>query len=388
MSTLVKKNTTVFVVDEAVEGTYDAASAGSEAIQPLADGLELIPARETLERSNMSGSIGMATPRAGMRSSTATIPCEFRAGDTSGEAPDYDLLMQGALGASRSVSSVTSTTGHSASSINMSAENASGYTIGDIVVIKESEAYHCSPVTAVNETSINLLVSATGAFSDEVVIEASEVYYPADSGHPSLTVEIWLESVRKEYGSGMKVTNMSLNNFSTGVLADLSFSLEGSGYSQSIGTLGVTAAFEDSLPPVILSACLYQDGVAIAVNDFSLSVENSLGWVTSTCSANGRISSRVTNRKVSGSFSPYKDGTSVANFTKFDNSTSFSIFVHAYNPATTSGEFDQVVGFYLPDVKINELGAADKDGVVQESINFSASRGNSNDTDEIFFGSI
>lgn len=388
MSYITKKNTKLFIVEEAEEGTYDPASASSEAIQSLSDGFELIPSKETLERSILSGSIGFATPRTGKKSVTASIPCEFRAADTAGEAPDYDLLLKGALGQVASISSVSSSTGHTTGTINMSAGDASGYTVGDIVVIKESGDYHCSPITVVGGTSIDLLVPGDNAFSDNVVIEATRMYRPADSGHPSLTIESWGEDVRKEYGAGCKVTAMALNNFSTGQLADLNFSLEGMSYGQSIGSLGVTPSFETSLPPVILNACVFQNGVSINVNEFTLSIENTLGFITSVCSANGRISSRVTDRKVTGSFNPYSDGTSISDFTLFEDSTSFSIFLYAYNPTSTTGEFEQVVGIYLPQVLISEFGSTDQDGVLQKSISFTAHRGNSNESDEIFIGSI
>lgn len=388
MSNVIIKNTKLFVVAEAVEGTYDPASAGSEAVQPLADGLELTPARETLDRSILSGSIGYATPRNGMKSVSATIPCEFRAATTEGGVPDYHLLLKSALGDEASIDEVTSTTGHTVSSINMSAANASAYVMGDIVLVKESGAYHVSPISKVNATSIELLVHAASDFSDGVKIAKVQMYYAANSGHPSLTVERWFEDKRKEYGAGMKVTSMSLNNFTTGQLADLSFSLEGASYGQSIDTLSVTPTFATSLPPVILNACVFVDGSTIAVNELSLSVENTLGWITSTCSANGRISSRVTDRKITGSFNPYKQDDSVDFFSRFNNATSFSVFAYAYNPSGVTGEFNQVVAFYLPQVLISELGQADQDGVVQESISFTAHRGNSNSTDEIFIASI
>lgn len=378
----------LFVVEEDTEGVAKAASVGTEAIQPLADGMEIKPAKEVLERNILSGSIGYATPRTGTKSVTATIPCEFRAAETTGAAPDYDLLLKGALGDVRVLTEVTSTTGHTASSINLAGADASGYAIGDIVVIKDSGKYHITPIKKVNPTSIDLLIPCGTAPANAVKIAAARVYVPADDGHPSLTIEAWYEGVRKEVASGCKVTGLTINNFSTGKLADLSFKLDGMGFSQVIDTLGVTPDFQTSMPPIILNACVYQDGVAVPVNEVTLSVENSIGFITSTCSANGKISSRITGRKVSGSLNPYLSSTDVANFTKFDTNAPFSLFFRAYNPTTVAGEFNQVVAVYLPNCLITELGKSDKDGIVQESISFTCSRGVSNDTDEIFIAVI
>lgn len=378
----------LFVVAEDTEGVAKAASAGTEAIQPLADGMEIKPTKEVLERNILSGSIGYATPRSGMKSVTATLPCEFRAGETEGAAPDYDLLLKGAIGKVRVLTEVTSTTGHTASSINLAAADASGYVAGDIIVIKDSGKYHVTPIKKVNATSIELLVHCATAPANGVKIAAARSYCPADSGHPSLTVEAWYEDVRKEVASGCKVTGLSINNFSTGKLADLSFKLDGMGFSQVIGTLGVVPDFQTSMPPIILNACVFQDGVAVAVNEVTLSVENTIGFVTSTCSANGKISSRITGRKVTGSFNPYLSSTDVANFTKFDTNAPFSLFFSAHNPTTVSGEFKETVAVYLPNCLISELGRSDQDGILQENISFTASRGSSNNEDEIFIGII
>jgi len=390
MSTIIKNNTTVFVIAEATEGTYDPASLGSEAIAPLGDGFEIIPSKESLERTIMTGSIGVAAPRNGMKTGSATIPVEMRASTTEGAIPEYNLLAKGALGNSRAAVTKTSddTEGgtYSDTVICFLAADISAYTVGDILHIKRAGAHHVSPITAIGTNEVTLLVAdPAGAFVDGLVVSAVTTYYPANSGHQSMTVEAWGEGVRKEYLSGAKVTSMALNNYTTGQLADLSFGLEGAGFDQSIGTLGVTPTYSAALPPIVLNACLYVDGVQMDVNDVSLSLENTLGWITSTCSANGRISSRVATRNISGSFTPYKDGTSVANFDRFDANTSFSLFTYAYNPTGTAGEFNQIVAFYLPQVLISEYGSADKDGIVQESLSFKAHRGNAGDTDEMFF---
>lgn len=393
MVDLVKKNTKIFVVEEAVEGVQDPASVGTEAVQILGDGFELTPTREALERSVMTGNIGKPTPRSGTRAVSSSIPCEMRASSTEGGVPDFDLLVKGALGSSRSVVTKTSSDldggTYSDTVICMETADIGVYAVGDILHIKRAGAHHISPITAIAGNDITLLVAdPAGAFVDGLEVSAVTTYIPADTGHPSLSVEAWYEDVREETGSGCKVTSMGLNNFTTGQLADLSFGLEGMSYDQSIGTLGVTPAFQTSLPPVILGACVLVDGVKVEVNDLSFSLENTLGYITSTCSENGKIRSRVTDRTISGSFTPYRSGTDVDFYTKFNDQTSFSIFFYAYNPTGVAGEFNQVVAGYLPQVLISEFGASDSDGVVQSTISFQAHRGNSNDSDELFLGFI
>lgn len=382
-----KKNSRIFVVEETTEGTYKAASLGTEAIQPLADGFEIKPTKETLERNILSGSIGVATPRTGMKSVSANIPCEFRASDIEGDKPDYDLLLKGALGGSRSIATeVSTTTGNTVTLLKVA--DSSLFKVGDIVLVKIPGKFHVSPVKSVTANTVELLIACPSVPADGVKIAPVQMYCPADSGHPSLTVERWIEGTRKETATGCKVTGMTVSNFSTGKLADLSFKLEGMGFNQEVGVLGVTPSFQESLPPIMLSAYVYQDGVEIPINELSLSIENSLGFITSTASENGKISSRVTSRTVKGSINPYKQGDSVANFTKFNTNSSFSLFAYAKNPTAVSGEFSQVVAIYLPCCLITELSESDKDGILQEGISFSASRGTTGANDEVFIATI
>lgn len=388
MGDINKKSLKIFVIEEATEGTYDPATLGSESVQPLVDGFEINVAKESLERNVLNGSIGMVRPRTGMSSATATIPVEFRASSTAGGAPDYDLLLKSCLGEATDVAANTSTTGNTNDTINFA--DTSDYEVGQPVLVKEAGAYHLSPIESIiTNTSITLAIAAGSAFSDGVEVEAARVYSPANSGHPSLSVEAWYEGTRKEYIHGAKVSSMALNNFNTGQLADLSFSLEGAnGSVDTSGSLGVNPDFEDSLPCVILSSCVYQDNQAVLVNDFSFSVENTLGWKTSTCSESGRINSIVTSRKVTGSFSPYKDSASQTDFDNFDNSSAVSLFVTAYNPSGVTGEFGEIICIHLPNVVFSELSTGDQDGLVNQSITFTANRGNAGDEDEIFISSI
>lgn len=388
MGYIVKNNTSIFVVEEDTEGTYEAASVGTEAIQPLSDGFEITPSKELLERGVMSGTIGMAAPRTGMKSVKSTIPCEFRAADVAGAIPDYSLLLESALGSVKTVAEITTIAGNSASSLQLPSGSGALFEAGDIILIKDAGKYHVTPIASVEADKINLLIPTATVAASGTKISAVSVFSPANSGHPSLTVESWLEGTRKEVATGCKVNSVKLNNFSTGKLADLSFGLEGAGFEQSIDTLGVVPDFQSSLPPVILNACVYQDGVKVPVNEFTFSIENSLGWITSTCSPNGKISSRVTSRKITGTINPYKQSDSVSNYNKFNANTSFSLFAYAYNPSAVAGEFNQVVAVYLPQCLITEIGVGDKDGVVQEALTFSAHRGSENDKKEIFIASI
>lgn len=392
---LIKNTTRIAVTEEVTEGTYVAPTTADQYIQPLEDGFEISPAKELVERSILRNSIGQATPRTGIKSATASLPVEFRASGTEGDPTDFDLLIESALGNRRQITSrVTTDTGHTTTQINLDASSVLNFAVGDIIVILESGAHSAHAVTAVDTgvgtESITILPAADSAPSDNVEIAETTVYYPADSGHKPLSLSVYWANEIRESVIGAKVTSMSLENFTTGQIASLNFAMEALSFDEQDGAAPNTPSFDSGLPPLILSACIYQDGTSLELNNFAFSLENTLGFITDTCSENGRRSSRVTARSISGSFDPYKDDTSVDQFSKFNLNTPYSIFGYAYNPSSTTGEFDlgSVVGFYLPNCITTSKVVGDNEGVLIENIEFSATAGDAGDSDDIYLGFI
>lgn len=393
MGYIAKENTLLAVVKEVTEGTYIAPISGASYLSPLSDGLEMTGAKELKERNILTGSIGSVTPRVGQRSVSGSIGLEFKANGTVGEAPEYDPLLLSSMGAKRQLTgAVTTKTGHAVAQVEIEDADISKFVIGDIILIKESGAYHVSPITAIDTTvgaaNITLLVAAASAFSDNVVIEKFTTYIVKNDSHPTISITKYLESKIVERGIGCRATSLSLNNFTTGGISDLSFGIDGIDYEQALEVPSHTPSFDTALPPLILSACVYQDGSKIPVNDLTFSLENTIGWITSTCSESGRISSRVTKRAVSGTINPYKADSDVDNYTRFRNQVPFSLFFFAYNPSAVSGEFADIIAGYLPNCIITELPQGDKDGVVTEDLSYSADRGTAGDQDEMFLSFI
>jgi hypothetical protein len=396
MATGIAKNASIIgLMLESTEGTYVAPSSATDYIQPL-EGFDIAPKKEIVERTILTSSIGKVTPRVGQKSVTATLPVEFRASGTEGAATDFDLLLKGALGNKRQIASrITTKTGNTGSVLQIEDADISSLTVGDIIVVLEAGAHHICAISAktsgTGTATVTLLPSKpSGSFSDSVQISKSTTYYPANSGHIPLSLSTYWGNEILQKAVGCKVTKMSLDNFSVGGIASLGFEMEGLSFDESNGSAPHSPTYDTGLPPLILSAYVYQDGTSIDVNSFSLQLQNALGFITSTASQNGKISSRVTQRTLSGSMNPYKDDTSVANFTKFDQNTPFSLFVMARNPSAVSGEVElgSVVGIYLPNCLITEKKIADADGILTDELSFSADRGASGTTEEMYIGFV
>jgi hypothetical protein len=391
MSIVVKNTTKIAVEEEVSEGVYIAPSSGSSYVQTLASGLEIKPAKELLERNIYTGTIGMVTPRTGTQSVSGTLPVELRTNSTAGSAPEYDKLIKSALGTRRQNTTdvTTKASGNTASNLKIEDADISKFNVGDIVLVKQDGEYHVSPITAVDSTAssanITLLVAhPSGDCDDSVVIAKFTTYTVAESGHKSLSVTKYMDGAIEEKAIGCRVSKMDLSGFSTGQLPSLSFGIEGLSYEKSVNAPAHTATFDSSLPPIILDAHAYMDGAEIVINELALSVENTIGFATAISEANGKISSRVVARKITGSFNPYQETDDVSNYTKFNENTEFSLFAYAKNDTGDAGEFENIVAVYMPKCLITEVAEADADGLVQESISFQASRGSAGTTNEIY----
>ena len=384
MAIAVKDNTSYAVEIESTEGTYVAPTGADKYIQVLKDGSEMTRSQELLQREIFTGSIGKTQSRLGTRSVSGAMPVELRSGATEGDAPEADALYTSAMGAKKTRAVVTTKAGNSSTVLQIEDADISGFSRYDIIMVKEATSFEMSWVSAVDTTAAaaNITLGTTLGFtpSDNVDIGAVTQYSTANSGHPSLSVSKYIEAAKLEQATGCKVTSMSIDNISTGQIGSVNFGFEGLTFDSSITASPFTPSYDATLPPIMLRACLSQDGTNVQVNDFSVSLENTLGFVTSTCSANGRISSRVTQRAITGSFNPYKDDSSLTQFDNFKCSDPYTLFISAFNPELDvncdyTGEFSNVVAILLTNCISTELGESDADGLLVEDISFEATRG-------------
>lgn len=321
----------------------------------------------------------------------------MKAQGTEGQAPEYGPLLEGCLGNKREQATAITTSiaddvagnPYSDTVIRLADADANKINVGDVIVTKRAGAFHTSPVVSVNNTPGEVEVvlevaDEAGAYVDGIEIAAFTTYFTANEGHPSLSITKYVDGAVRETATGSRPTSLSLNNFTTGQLADMAFGFEGLSFDRTLSAPPFAASFDPALPPVILEACVFQNGQKIDINELTISVENTLGFITSTCEPSGKRASRITERTVTGTMNPYKQDDNIDDFNRFESNTTFSLFARAYNPTGTAGEYSEVVSFYLPNCLITEIGEADQDGVLQETITFSANRGADGSEEEIY----
>lgn len=389
MADIKDKSQKVAIVEETTQGTYKAVSSPTEYLQVQVDGIEMSKSKDVVERNLYTSSIGVNSPRVSTTNASGSIKVECRAGEAQGQAPEFSLLLESALGASKRQWTADIITGEDHTTSKLFIENAdiAQFSVGDIVMIKEVGRYHVSPIIEVDSTSVDksitLEVAASAAFSDKVAIAKATQYSVGESGHKSLSVVRYLNDAVIQYIMGAKVSGMTLEGFSTGQLSSFNFGFQGVDFDSKLQAPTVQPNYQDSLPPIILSACVFMDGQRIELNDFSLSLENTVAKKTATCKSNGIASQSTTQRVISGSINPYMKDDTMDVYNKFKNNTAFSIFAYMQLPSEVAGEPKSIVAFYLPNCNITDLSEGKLEGILQDNITFSANRGSAGTKKEL-----
>lgn len=392
MGFVVKGKSSVFLKEEVTEGTY-VAPVASDAVEVLEEGIGFEYSRDEIERNLLSATIEVEASRLGLKQVTGAVPVEFKAGKLEGDEPREHELYLSLLGGQRQVTSVTTTkTGNTATVLQIEDADISKFTKGDIVLVKEAGAYEVRPISAIDDTlgsaSITLAVALTSAPADNVEIGKVTVYHHSDNA-PTFSVTHYMGGAIKETVSGCRSITASLESWEGGSVPSWNFSVEALDLDQEAETLPtlLTPDFSgEALPPVILGACVWINGVKVAYNSLTLNLENTKAEILSACSPSGKLASRFTQFMVTGEIAPYMDDDNVNRFNAFNNNDDISVFGYAYNPTATTGEFNQIVAFWIPQAKITTMPNGDEDGIMTNAISFKAYRKDGEDS--IFLGFI
>lgn len=378
---LVKGKSSVFVTEEITEGTFVAPSSAADALEVLEDGLETDSSREVIERNTLSDSVEAEKPRLGVKTVTATFPCELKAAGSEGEPPPFDRLMRSLLGATRDLAApVTSkSSGHTSTSIKIEDADIADFVVNGVYLFKVAGAYEIRPVSAVITTPGSAAITLAfalknGAPSGAVVIAKMTQYHPGDTW-PTVSGMVVHGGEIQEKLSGLRAISASVDNWTTGQVPAITFSTEGTESDRVVGTAPYSPDFSaDALPPVLLDACAYLGGVEIDYNEFSLSIENTKADIPSACKASGKAGTRVTGLAISGSINPYMEDDDVARWDAFEAGSDTSLLVFAFNQKASpvAGEFRQAVAIWMPKITITELPVGDQDGVLTDAIAFQA----------------
>ena len=384
----VLKNSSLFaVVPEVTEGVGLEPSAASEFIQVL-EAVESTPAKELIERAVITPNKGNIQPRVSTSSVSGTIPTEFKASGTEGDAPETDILWKSLLGVRRDITSrITTGTGHTTSSLNIVGHSLE---VGDIIVILEANNYWAAAVSnVVDVDNVDFYPTAPFTPSDGVELAETVTYRAEGNDEPTFTFNAYWGNTILEQNAGCRVSSCAIENITTGQTPNSTFAFEGLSFDESDTAAPLSPSFDPSLPPLALSMVVAYDDVCLDMNELSLNIENTVSFLTSVKSPDGRISSRVSERAVSGTLTPYLDDTDLNLFDIFKDNQSAPLFVTAFNvDPVNAGQFElgSMVAYYCPQTLITGLTKADQEGTLTRPVEFQANTGATGDLTEIFVG--
>ena len=272
------------------------------------------------------------------------------------------------------IDSIDNTSGSSISGATASTDISSSANSDFDVALDGQDAVTVSLTVATLDTAELIAAALESGINAAVVAGSVSVTYN------TATSKYEIVSNKKGAASSVVITDASEDDIATELeLGTLNGGTETSGTAGN----GLTSSFDVANPPIALSACIYLDDEEIPCTDVALSVESTLGRITSTCSPNGIISTRSTQRAVSGSFTTYGETDSVDLYNKFNENTEFSLFAFAGIPTGVSGEIQDVVAFYVPRAIITAKPMADADGIGTYSVDFQAGFSEDANTDVV-----
>ena len=366
------------LVAEIDEGTAVAANSSSHYVEPVAEGLSFNLEREEIERNLLNDSAETEASRVGTSTVSGEANFECRANANAGEAPvDLDLCLRSLLGGKRTAASATTVAGSTGTVLRFARHS---FKAGDCVLVKAAGKFEIRPVKSITNTGVTLAIALSAAPATGVSVEAVTTYFPDAKSSLTLTAEHYPGNEIKNVIAGLRAVNGSLSDWSTGNIPKMSFSFNGLSMNLSEGSSNLNPAANTALPPVVLSSCAWLNGNKIEYNDFALSIENTVADLPSACSKNGKIGTRITRQLISGSINPYMEDDDVDRFNLFNKNGDISLFVYAFNPTGTEGEFNQAMAVWIPQGKITALPKSDLNGIYTDDVQFKAHRSSGKDS--------
>ena len=389
-NTLLVRKTVVGVTKEVTEGTY-VAPTGSDVVQ--VNGFPGIgPSRELVDRDIIRDAIGKLKPKLGLRAGNVEVVVEFRGGGAAGgisERPEAFKLYESALGAeidSTANGTVEGTTS-TATVIQLNTGQGSNFQKGSIVLINGEVRFVLSVATDAITLNSALDNGAPTASDD---VKGGFSYGPVTADHPPLSVTVFEDAdpTGPEWQfRGCRVSSIAMTDFVTGQIPKATITLEVLDFKKIIGGVPTGIVFETTEPEVLINQFAERDGANQQINNFELTIANTVARQNDLTTAGGTQCMRVTERVVTGSFDPFVDSASIAEFTLFDDNTSFELIIAVGNK-NTAGDFTQgsVSAVWLPQSILTEIADVDADGVVTQNLPFQAHINTTDD--DIYFGFV
>lgn len=231
MASIATRSSVLAVKVETTEGTPVPPAAATDyfAIQ---DDFDITPQFDQLENAELRSSIGRAKSIIGAENPTVSLSHYLRHSGVEAQEADYGDLLYGAFGARATAGAEYDTASSSTQSLlKVGSGEADTFQRGEVLLIKDAaNGYRIRAITAASGTDLTLGFQVPVAPASGVNLGRCVLYYPANSGHPSLTIWHYLgNGGAVQMVTGCRVTELDVEA-TAGELLNASFSLEGLAY--------------------------------------------------------------------------------------------------------------------------------------------------------------
>jgi len=224
---------------ETTEGTYIAISAATQ-FTVLRDGFSFQSGVETVDSDELVNDIGASEGFVSRESPSASIPKYFKHSGVEGQAPDWSVLMESAIGSvathgTEHFTAASSTAGTSAVRALIKGDSGTGADapVGKAVLIKDgTNGYSIRNVQAVSTNDLSLNFNLSAAPGTTVGLGKAIHFVPVATGHPTYTAHLYQassSSALHQAMTGCRTTGMQIE-FPANDLAQITFDIEGIGY--------------------------------------------------------------------------------------------------------------------------------------------------------------
>jgi len=231
MALIQSRSTVASIKKETTENTPVQPAATTDFIA-VQDDLSFSPDRETLENAELKSSLAPSKPILGSDNPTAEFSHYLRASGVVAQAPNYGALLEAAFGATATAGAEYNTVASSTTSvIKVDTGEGASYQRGEALLIKDStNGYRIRCIDSISTDDLSIGFQVPTAPGTGVNLGRAVLYYPANSGHPSLTAWGYMGNAGcVQMISGARVTNVDIQA-NAGELVNASFSLEGLRY--------------------------------------------------------------------------------------------------------------------------------------------------------------
>lgn len=227
--TSISTRSSVFALKIETTENTPIAPAGATEFIPMQDDFQMSPQFDVLENLERRASIGAADPILGAENPVASGSFYLKHSGVVGTAPNYGPLLQSCLGAVATASTEYNTVASSTTTV-IKVDTSEGLTFqrGEALLIKDAtNGYRIRCIDSISGDDLTIGFAVPVAPGTGVNLGRATLYYPANTGHPTLTAWEYVgNGGMTKMASGLRVTSANFD-ISAGETINGNYSLEG-----------------------------------------------------------------------------------------------------------------------------------------------------------------